>query len=102
MDQIMSQIIGYTFKAENYTPEGVIAALYADERYDGWQTIPGYHMPVEDNLNEIAYHEGIDRNDEHSFDSEDFPKVILSTKDTQDLILVDEDGDAHLYEEEGY
>lgn len=93
-------ILGYTFNGENYTPEGVIAALYADERYDGWQTVPGYFMPVEDNLNEIAYHECIDRSDEASFDSDDFPKVITGDMDIQDLILVDEDGNAHLYEDE--
>jgi hypothetical protein len=73
-------IIGYTYRAENYTPEGVIRALATGpgEDFDGWALAQGADpMSVEDNLSEIAYAFGIDRQDETSFDSNYFPKVIL-------------------------
>lgn len=75
-------IIGYTFKAENFCPDCIIDQLPTgpDEAYDGWALAEGVRMPVEANLNEIAYAFGIDRNDESTFDSGDFPKVILSSE----------------------
>ncbi len=74
-------IVGYTFQAENYCSGCIIDQLPTGpgQTYDGWALAPGVSMPVEANLNEIAYAFGIDRNDETTFDSGDFPKVILSS-----------------------
>jgi hypothetical protein len=74
-------IVGYTFNAEVYCPEHIIDALPTGEgeAYDGWKLAEGIRMSTEDNLNEIAYAFGIDRHDERSFDSGDFPKVIFSS-----------------------
>ena len=72
-------IVGYTFQAENYCSGCIIDQLPTGpgRMYDGWALAPGVSMPVEANLNEIAYAFGIDRDDETTFDSGDFPKVIF-------------------------
>lgn len=66
-------IVGYTFNADNYCP---------DCTFDGWNgnrpaDMPGY-ASVEQLLTAIAKSRGIDRDDESSFDSGDFPKVIFA------------------------
>ena len=73
-------IAGYTFQGENYCPGCIIDQLPTGpgQPYDGWALDPGVFAPVEDNLDEIAIAFGIDRNDETTFDSGDFPKVIFS------------------------
>ncbi|QQO39607.1 hypothetical protein SEA_WHEELIE_98 [Microbacterium phage Wheelie] len=75
----MFDIVGYTYKAEHYTPDGVIAALATGpgQDFDGWALGDGVNMSVEDNLNELAAAFGIDRADETSFDTDYFPKVVL-------------------------
>jgi hypothetical protein len=74
---------GYTFQADTYCGPCVIDALPTgeDQPFDGWALGEGINMPVDDNLNELAYAFGIDRDDETTFDSEDFPKVILTGMD---------------------
>jgi len=73
-------IVGYTYKAANYCAECVENVLTVEGgEYDGWKLGKGIYMPTEESLNEIAYHFGIDRNDEYSFDSGDFPKVIFQS-----------------------
>lgn len=70
-------IAGYTYNADTYCPDCIIGALPTGDgqAFDGWATsVP---MSPEDNLNELAFAFGIDREDEHGFDSGDFPKVIL-------------------------
>ena len=69
-------IIGYTYQGENYAPDAIIEAVTSSEKFDGWALGKGITMPVEQNLDEIAYHFGIDRHQEESFDSDDFPKTI--------------------------
>ena len=76
-------IVGYTFQADTYCPDCIIGALPTGEgqAYDGWALAPGADpMSTEDNLNEIAAAFQIDRQDERSFDSGDFPKVIFSSQ----------------------
>lgn len=87
-------IVGYTFNAENYTPGGVLVALANDERFDGWQDRSVPPMSVEANLSEMAAAFGIDRGDERSFDSGDFPKTIddALTDIGDDEEFVDEGG----------
>jgi hypothetical protein len=75
-----SEIVGYMFRADLYTPLGVIAALPTGENeiYDGWGLSPlADDQSTESNLDEIAYAFGINRNDEYSFDSSEFPKVVF-------------------------
>ena len=75
-------IVGYTFRAETLCPDCTIKALPTGEgqAYDGWALAEGVHMSVEDNLNEIALAFGINRTDEHTFDSDDFPKVVFDVQ----------------------
>jgi hypothetical protein len=79
-----TDIIGYSFKASVYCPNCIIDALPTGEgeEYDGWKLAGDYARttPVEQNLSEIAYAFGIDRMDESSFDSHDFPKVIFDSQ----------------------
>lgn len=75
-------IVGYTFQADTYCPGCIIDQLPTGhgQLYDGWALAPGVRMHPEDNLTEIAYAFGIDRDDETTFDSGDFPKVIFSSQ----------------------
>jgi len=73
------RVTGYTFRADNYCPTCIgreIAELsesgVADD-LNRWQ--------VEDALDAIAEALKVDRDNEATFDSDDFPKVILSLDD---------------------
>ena len=67
-------IVGYDFNAAHWCPTHLIEALIQRGRLS-----PGARgMREEDALDQLAAVEGVDREDEHSFDSGDFPKVILS------------------------
>lgn len=71
------QIAGYTYLAEEYTPDQLHAA-YVERWVDEGACSPAARdMGMEDILNQRAAAEGINRDDEYSFDSDDFPKVIL-------------------------
>ena len=74
-------IVGYTYRAATYctSSECIPLATRDGEDFDGWALAPGIYMTTEDNLSEIALAFGIDRDDESTFDSDYFPKVILST-----------------------
>lgn len=72
-----SDIVGYEFRVERYCPEHIVAAVTATPEFDGWALAEGVDMPVEANLNEIAAAFGIDRMDERTFDSDEFPKVVF-------------------------
>lgn len=61
---------GYTFKAENYCPDCIIPAM------SGVKEDIGYVWSVEGVLDQIAGFIRVDRQDENTFDSGDFPKVI--------------------------
>jgi hypothetical protein len=63
-------IAGYTFNAENYCPADVVG------RMDGQCSVPA--EDAEAKLDYLAVMLGIDREDERSFDSGDFPKVIFA------------------------
>ena len=77
-----ASIVGYTFNGNIVCPACIMHILPTGpgQPYDGWQLAPGIQMSTEDNLNEIAYAFGIDRQDETTFDSaslDGFPKVVL-------------------------
>lgn len=75
-------IVGYVYRAATYctSSECIPLATGEGELFDGWALAPGIYMTTEDNLKQIALAFGIDREDESSFDSGDFPKVILSVQ----------------------
>lgn len=79
-------IVGYTYKADFYCPRCIIEQLPTGdgEAFDGWALADDITMSTEDNLNEIAAAFGIDRYDETSFDSDEFPKVVFAN-------MIDED-----------
>lgn len=74
------EIVGYTFHAETLCPRCTLAALPTGEgeAFDGWKDATG-RMSAEENLTELALAFGIDRTDESSFDSDDFPKIVFSS-----------------------
>lgn len=78
--QHATDIVGYTFNADTYCREHIVGALPTGEgeAFDGWALAQGVRMSTEDNLSQIAYAFGIDRDDESSFDSSEFPKVIFA------------------------
>jgi hypothetical protein len=71
-------IVGYTFNADNYCPAHIEDALPTGpgEVFDGWALAEGVNMPTEDFLDELAYAVGYFRDDEDTFDSSEFPKII--------------------------
>lgn len=75
-------VVGYVFQADIYCPDCIIGQLPTGEgqAFDGWALAPGADlMSTEDNLAEIAAAFQIDRQNESSFDSGDFPKVIFAS-----------------------
>lgn len=69
-------IVGYDFNGDTYCPTHMIEELINR----GMASPAARDMLEEDVLDQIAGANGIDRQDEHSFDSNDFPKVILSVQ----------------------
>jgi hypothetical protein len=67
-------IVGYDYRASRYCPTHLIEQLVAD----GDASPAAIDMNEEEVLDQIAGANGIDRRDERSFDSGDFPKVVLS------------------------
>ncbi len=92
------EVVGYILGAEAYCPTHTITALPTGpgEAFDGWAiAADAVILCPEDNLDEIAWAFGINRRDEQTFDSEDFPKVLLA----QDVISP---GDAEVTPDLGY
>lgn len=72
------EIAGYTFRAANYHPGCLLEVMPfgPGEAFDGWRTTS--LITVEENLDELAAAFGVNRQNESSFDSGDFPKVIFA------------------------
>lgn len=68
-----TDIAGYTYKAENYRPDQLIELLITE----GVASPGARSLTVEEALDQIASANAIDRYDERSFDSSEFPKVIF-------------------------
>lgn len=68
-----ADIAGYTYNVENFTPEQLIEAMVSA----GELSPAARDMDVEDALDQLAEVYAIDRDDEHSFDSSEFPKIIF-------------------------
>lgn len=71
-----AKICGYRYKADQYCKECITLVLVASDEFQGWELADGIQTRTEDNLDEIAAAFGINREDEHTFDSDVFPKVI--------------------------
>lgn len=68
-------IVSYTYRAEQLCPTCVIEAMIRQG-----EASPGARdMNEEAALDQIAEANGIDRMNEYSFDSGDFPKVVFSS-----------------------
>jgi len=82
------EVVGYTFRADTYCPAHIADALPTGEgeAYDGWHLL--VPMSAEQNLDEIALAFGIDRHDEATFDTGDFPKVVFADQAGDDTCSV--------------
>jgi hypothetical protein len=71
-----TDIVAYTYQAANWHPACLISVMVA-----GGDLSPAARdMSVERVLDQHAGAIGIDREDESSFDSDDFPKVVFSSQ----------------------
>lgn len=72
------EIVGYSFRADIYCPEDTADAVarYVDRQFGLYAGKMAYET-VEEYLGRVAGHLGIDRYDERTFDSDEFPKVIF-------------------------
>ncbi len=82
-----TEIVGYTFQADRCHPECLTLPTGVGEAFDGWKLAAGVRMTTEANLDEIALAFGIDRYDEHTYDSDEFPKVIFASQVEDDTEL---------------
>ena len=66
-------IVGYVYRADGYKPSALIKLLLAEGRLS-----PGaLGMDPDEALDQLAAVEDVNRDDEYSFDTDDFPKTIL-------------------------
>ena len=73
-------IAGYTYQADNHLPEDLVEILISQGRL-----APGARgLSAEEALDQLAAVDGVDREDERSFDTDEFPKVILRLNLTAD------------------
>lgn len=77
-----TDIVAYVYVAEILCPEDTKEAMLAT----GLTAPAAQQMAVEPLLDQIAAYLQIDRQDEHTFDSHDFPKVVFLS----DLFAEDE------------
>lgn len=86
-------IVAYTYKADSYCPYHALKLVARDfTRQEGFLLVPNGSMSVENQLDFYAKWYGIDRQDEWTFDSGDFPKVVF--RDQLDFYSAD-CGDGH-------
>jgi hypothetical protein len=72
-----TEIVGYTYSADMYCPACIVAELVrrgeANPYHDTFQT--------EAALDSLAIDQDIDRYDEYTFNSDDFPKVVSRSQE---------------------
>lgn len=81
-----TQPIAYTYNAEQWTPAGLIEVGIRE----GWLAPAARDMSAEDVLDQAQHSFGIDRYDESTYDSDEFPKAIFECDD--DDVFRNEDG----------
>jgi hypothetical protein len=72
-----TDIVAYTYQAEILCRDDMLDAANA------WLTKDGVKVPyliVEDALNAWAVSAKVDRDDEHTYDSDEFPKVVFASQ----------------------
>lgn len=67
-----TDVVAYTFNADTHHPTCVLIAL-------GYSQRTAETLAVEDELDALAEDRSVNRMDQHSFDSEHFPKVIFES-----------------------
>lgn len=65
---------GYTFQAENWSPRRILEEYYGQD-LDGLRD-DEVRDKAQRFIEALAHTQGVDMSDEHSYDSDDFPKVI--------------------------
>ncbi len=76
-----TDVVGYAYKADTYCPHCLVTAM------DGrglWTPPDGGNEYLEEMLSRTSVSLGIDRFDESSYDSGDFPKVIFRDQAADD------------------
>lgn len=76
-----TDLIAYTYRADHWHPECVVAALWLEGR----ASPAAFDMDPEDVLRQVAGAEGIDYGNEHSYDSGDFPKPVFADTGLSEL-----------------
>lgn len=84
-----TRVVGYTYNAENWTPAGLIEVGIREF----WLAPAARDMEPEDVLDQAQHNVGVDRYDEHSYDSSVFPKVIFDDSVTEDEQFRNEHGE---------
>lgn len=79
----MPTIYAYTYKAADWCSDCI-----ADE----FRPADSQAITAEDVLDEVAASRSIDRDEERSFDTDDFPKPVFSSMTDAELALADEEG----------
>jgi hypothetical protein len=76
------RIVGYTYRAANYCDDYycIVSKVLKDRGLEGH----GLSFLTEEALHRLAVSEGIDRYDERTYDSDDFPKIIVSDQIEED------------------
>lgn len=69
-----TDIVAYIYRAELWTPEGIVS----EGIRQGWLSPAARDMSTEDALDMAQHYFTLDRYDECSYDSDEFPKVVFS------------------------
>lgn len=75
--QNSADLVGYQYAADFYCATDLVERLVREGRVETWHPYATGPQDVERLLNSLARAENVDRHYEHTFDSGDFPKVLL-------------------------
>lgn len=84
-----TDIVGYMYNADIWTPAGIIELGIRD----GWLAPAARDMDAEEVLDQAHHQFGIDRYDECSYDSSEFPKVVFRASVESDELFRNEYGE---------
>ena len=83
-----TDVVAYSYNAEQWTPAGLIEVGIRE----GWLAPAARDMEAEEVLDQAQHAFGIDRYDESTYDSGEFPKVIFGSQIEDDDQFRNEDG----------
>lgn len=86
----LTQPAAYLYRGDIYTPDGIVDAMIRR----GEASPAARDMPVEEVLDQVAGANAIDRYDEATFDSGEFPKVVFGNQIDSGDTVVGADGTA--------